>query len=160
MDEASINSLKKIEDKEISHLLAGIYRFFNSRFPPENYDLKKIINESGYHMNYLGVEYNINFSYSGPTLNPKGGNIIFQLKAVSQKEVEGLEKIINEARISNTQLDKTKYLADQKIDSNGEAVNAYCRLKKIPEKEDEINELCSQLWTNIIKNVFSAMYRG
>ena len=152
-----ITKIKK--DKEITRLLDGFKRFFNSKFSPENYNTNPTTSEGGYHIIYLNVDYSFDFSHEGSPLNPKSGNLIFNLKADIKKKDDNLEQRLNENKFSNHQLDKTKYLTNQKINSNGEYVNVYCKIKKTPKDDGEINDFCFQLWDYIIKNVFAGIHK-
>ena len=150
-------SRKKRRQKK-SRLLRGIYILFNSKFPTTNYKIHPHINDTGYHMDCLDVKYNFDFIYEGEKiLNPTGGNFNFKLRAEFAKTQEDLEQKIG-IKISNRQLDKTKYLVNQKIKSNGNSVDVSCRLKKIPNEESEINKLCDQLWSYVIRDVFTSIY--
>ena len=145
------------DDKKIARLLTGVYRFFNTKFPSSNYNIQASIDKHGYHMKYLDVDYNINFEYNGSSLNPKGSGISFKLKAMLSKKQENLDARLNDVKISNNQL--SGYLADQIIESNSEMVNISCRIKRIPTEENEINNLCSQLWGNVIKRAFLEIHK-
>ena len=136
-----------IKDKKISKLLNGIYQFFDSKFPTENFDTNPHVNEDGYHMNYLGVEYNFNFI--------QGENMKFEFKAKLPKVNDKLEERLEKSRISNSKLNRSKYLADQHISSNGTSVEIYCRLKKIPKSDSDVKKLCHQIWGDVIQR---AMY--
>lgn len=148
------------EDKKIAKLLAGIHRFFNSKFPPGNYEISPCINNDGYHMTYLNVRYDINFSYKESVLNPHGHNLIFKLRAELPEIDKSLERRLDESKISNIQLDKMSGLTGQKIEANEESINISCVLKKTPTEENEIDVLCDQLWGYIIKKAFSVIYKA
>ncbi len=145
------------DNKKIARLLTGVYRFFNSKFPSSNYNIHASIDKYGYHMKYLDVDYNFNFEYKGSLLNPRGGGISFKLKVILPKKQENLEARLNNVKISNNQL--SGYLADQIIEFNSEVINISCRIKKIPTEENEINNLCSQIWANILKRAFLEIHK-
>ncbi len=149
-----------MDDKKIARLLNGIYRFFSSRFPQERFtNSNHLINKDGYHFNYLNVNYSFNFSYPDFVLNPQGHNLIFKLKAELPEADKNLEQKLNENRISNAQLDSMSGLTGQKIDVNEKSINISCKLKKIPIEENDIDNLCDQLWAYVIKGIFLAVHK-
>ena len=147
MDQYSAEFLKTMEDKEIAKLLRGVYMLFDSKFPPENYNIKAKINKNGYHMDYLGVTYSISFYYNN--------NWNFRLNAELPNITHNLEERLTESKVSNKKLDKTKYISNQRIYSNGNNVDIYCKLKSVPSEEKDINFLCDQLWGQIIRIAMS-----
>ena len=56
-------------DNKVDNLLNGIYNLFELKFPSKNFDINPIINELGYHITYLGVDYSINFTHEKRTGN-------------------------------------------------------------------------------------------
>ena len=86
------------------------------------------------------------------------GNMIFELRAKFSEEDVDLERRLEETRISNNKLDESRYLTDQRIDSNGYSVDITCKLKSVPKNERDINKLCDQLWGNIIKGAFRGIH--
>ncbi len=151
-------SLDSKDDKLISKLLRGASTFFNSKFPPCNYNISPVINHEGYSMTYLKVRYNIIFSYRGSILNPKGGGLCFNLKAEIPEKKEGLEKKVNELKISNRRLEESAYLSNQKIEFNCDGIEVHCRLKRIPKEDSQMDGFYSELWGYIIKNIFLSVH--
>ena len=121
-----------MEDDKVSRLLSGIYRFFNSKFPPINYKTNPTINYDGYHMEYLNVRYSINFDYDKALLNPKGHNLTFRLRADLPEIDKNLEHKLNETKVSNKKLKEIGYLSSQKIEIDHKYINISCKIKKIP----------------------------
>lgn len=139
-------------DKKVDNLLKGIYNFFELRFPSKSFGINPIINELGYHMTYSDVDYSINFTYEK--------SMRFELRAEYSKPIPNLEEKLIKMKISDKQLDKTKYLSNQQININSNCINVNCRLKKVPISEREINFLCNDLWGLIIKNVFLSIHNS
>ncbi len=143
MDQRSIEYLRSMDNKKIASLLRGIYNFFERRFSPENFGNIHQVNNLGYTLDYLGVEYDMNFFYKD--------NFKFIIKAKIQNSKEDLEEKLKEQIVSNIQLNKSKYLSKREIISNDSSVEIICTIKKYPNNEQETNELCKLLWGEIVQ---------
>jgi len=139
----------KVETR-VRNLTEGLARFFQTRFPTEKYRVSHSLGEEGYYMIYLGADYSMTFYYSG--------NINFRMSASLKEKEDGLEQRLEENRVSNQRLKKTKYLRDQQIDSNGKTVFVSCIVKKVPRSEADVNACCEQLWGHVIKNVMKSIH--
>lgn len=132
-------------EKNIEALVRGVYQFMNKRFPPDNYNTHPSITEDGFHMDYLGVEYEMSFVYDE--------DYEFRLLARLPQEDRGLIERIGVNRVSNKKLGQTRYLKNQRIDSNGSSVDLSCKLKKIPGTEKEIEGFYHDLWGFVIQRI-------
>lgn len=137
-------------NKKITGLRQGLYRFFDNKFTANGFNINASVGETGYHMTYKGVEYSMNFVY--------GDNIEFNMHVTLPKKNKGLEERLDENKVSNKQLDRTKYLTQQQMNTNGVSIDVSCRLKKVPEGEREINNFTQQLWGIVLKRIMKAVY--
>lgn len=151
MEELLENCRKMVNiDKKVKGLREGLYRFFDNKFTANGFNINATVGEGGYHMTYRDVEYSMDFVYRE--------NVEFNMHVVLPKKDKKLEARLDEGRVSNRQLDLTKYLSDQRISTNGSSAYLSCRLKKVPEGGLEINKFTEQLWGSIIKRVMKAVY--
>jgi len=130
-------------EERIQILRKKLSEFFNQRF--QGFNTNPHLNEKGYHMDYLGVEYDMEI-YSKPHLQ-------FELKAKLPQPRNDLEEKLSQERVSNSRLNLTKYLSNQEITVNGAEINVTCRLKREPKDPAEAKRICEQLWGNVIKNI-------
>lgn len=152
LNKESLENLHSIRDRRIFQIIKGIDRLFDSKFPPENYNLQMFVDRDGnYHLIYKKVEYSLAFMQED--------NLEFHLKADFPHERKNFEERINESLVSNKRIGRTKYLSNQGIFTNGFVVDISCRLKKIPENDKEANRLCEQLWGYIIKRTMGTIYK-
>jgi len=135
-------------NEQITELRKVVYNFFESRFTKNNFNINSYLGSDGYHMEYLGVEYNFDFDYH-QGIQDLGFKMVVKLKG----EDKGLEERVVENRVSNLQLDRTKYLTNQKIDINGNNVRVSCRLKRLPKSGKETVNFMGQLWGEIIQKI-------
>lgn len=134
--------------KEVKRLKGILAEFFSGKF--RGLSISPINDENGYHIVFRGVSYSMNFNYDN--------QFNFLLEAELPDGKECLEKKLKENLLSNQRLEKeSRYLAEQKIEASGSAINASCRLKKIPNKEDETT-FKNELWGYFIQRVMKAVY--
>ena len=135
-------------ETKIRDLRKGLANFLVEKF--KGFNIKSSLEEKGYHMGWRNVDYTMDFVYDE--------NMRFVMEVDLETKKENLEGLLFGNKVSNNQLNRTKYLANQKIYANGETARVSCRLKRIPETDKEIKQFCSQLWGNVIKKVMGAVY--
>lgn len=148
-EEKTVEYLRAYKNKDVARMLGGMYDLLNNKFPSSGYDIDPTISSEGFHMKLQGTEYTLNFSGDNP--------MKFNLKVKLTKKRDDLEEKLEESRISNGQLNKTKYLADQRINSKGKNAKISCRLKTIPKNQKDIVKCCDQIWGDIVKRTMEGI---
>jgi len=125
----------------------SVYRGFKR----SNIDLNGSLKKDGYHFKWRGVNYSLCFVY-------EENKIFFIFDASIGKENHSLETRIRRELISNRELNNTRYLAGQRLDIEGRKVNLRCRLKRNPQEDKDINNLCDLIWGQLVKRAMRGIY--
>ena len=141
----------------INKLRQGIENLFHEKFTENLFDINAFSNEHGYHMEYLGVRYNMNFFQPEKRSNANE-NIHFSLTVELEEEDRNLIDEIENIRISNRSLDKSRYLKKQEVKYNDKIIESVCVLKKTPKTNREVSAICKNLWGYIIQPIMKNVH--
>ncbi len=146
------------QERSIKNLREGLKSFFHEKLAQYLEKKRTLLNEHGYHLEHKDVQYLMNFIKEEP-VPYVSNNIKFILTAKLPHKKADLEERIKASRISNTKLNKESvYLRNQEIEVNSTNINISCILKKNPETEEDVKEVCKNVWSYIIRPLMKEIY--
>jgi len=138
-------------DTYTGRLTQALGNSIDRRFRGLSIPINSSLKEDGYHFKWRGVDYSFCFVY-------EENKVFFVFDASAGKENNSLEKRIRGELVSNRELNRTKYLAGQRLEVEGRKVKFRCRLKRNPKEDKDVNTLCDLIWGQLVRKAMKGIY--